>query len=114
MNITMVKKILQDGSDCKKCREVAERLEANNEMKHINRIVFADVRDETSEGFELALKHGVEVAPFFIVEDKGNTAIYKSYMQLRKQVFGSEPTPEDKEIEEKRQAPPPEDDYDFI
>ena len=103
MKITLIKKILEDGSECKKCREVSERLTENNEMDRIDHIVFADVRDAESEGFKLAEKFNIEVAPFFIVENEGEEKVYTSYMQLRKQVFNAKPDDKDAEIEEKRQ-----------
>ena len=111
MKITMVKKILEDGSECKKCREVTERLEAHNEMNKIDHIAYADVREEESEGFKLAQKHNMDITPFFIVEENGEEAVYKTYLELRKNVFDQTPDAEDIEIEEKRKAPPEDDMY---
>ena len=34
MKIVMVKKIMEDGQECKKCREVSERLKQNDEMQY--------------------------------------------------------------------------------
>ncbi len=112
MNITMVKKLLEDGSECKKCREVTERLNAHHEMNKIDRIVYADVRDPGSEGFKLAEKHNMEITPFFIVEENGEETVYKTYLELRKNAFNQAPDAEDVEIEEKRKAPP--DELDFL
>jgi hypothetical protein len=58
-------------------------------LKHrITRIVYADEKDHKSEGNLLAQKHGVERAPFFIVEKPGQkAAIYEHYFQLKKDVF---------------------------
>ena len=81
MNILMVKKILDDGSECKKCQEVYERLESNNEMRFIDKIIYADVRDSQSEGYKTAKRYGVDVAPFFIVNDGGQETIYKTYLE---------------------------------
>jgi len=102
MKITMVKKILEDGSECKKCMEVSERLLENDEQKFIDQTVYADLRENESEGFILAEKYEVDVAPFFIVEIDNETKVYTSYMQLRKNVFSKEPESKDIEIEEKR------------
>ena len=108
MKITMVKKLLEDGSECKKCREVTERLNTHNEMNKIDHIAFADVRDTESEGFKLAEKHNMDTTPFFIVEDNGAETVYKTYLELRKNAFNQAPDAEDIEIEEKRKDPPDE------
>ncbi|MFP4622277.1 MAG: hypothetical protein ACLFM7_13270 [Bacteroidales bacterium] len=108
MKITMVKKLLEDGSECKKCQEVTERLNAHNEMDKIDRIAYADVRDPESEGFKLAKKYNMDTTPFFLVEDNEKVSVYKTYLELRKNVFNQTPDAEDIEIEEKRKAPPDE------
>lgn len=114
MNIIMVKKILKDGSECKKCKEVSERLEVNDEMQFIDQVAYADVRDPGSEGFQLAINHGMDIAPFFVVSDKGKETVYKTYLELRKKVFNREPAPEDILIEEKRKPPTaPDEDMDY-
>jgi hypothetical protein len=111
MKITMVKKLLEDGSECKKCREVTERLEAHNEMGRIDHVAYADVNQPDSEGFKLAERHGIDITPFFIVEEDGNETVYKTYLELRKNAFNQTPDEADVEIEEKRQAPPEDDMY---
>ncbi len=84
MHITFVKKILEDGSLCKKCREVSERLDTDKVTQFINEIVVADIRDANSGGMRLANKHKVERAPFFIVEHLGDTLVFDVYFKLRK------------------------------
>ncbi len=98
----MVKKILEDGSECKKCREVSERLSANDEMKFIDYIAYADVKNPESEGFLLANKHSIDTAPFFVVKDGNSEQAYKTYLQLRKNAFNKIPDREDQAIEDKR------------
>ena len=44
MNIVMVKKILADGSPCKKCGEVLAKMEADDQLKFIDEILIADER----------------------------------------------------------------------
>ncbi|MBS3772031.1 MAG: hypothetical protein V5A47_02675 [Bacteroidales bacterium] len=112
MKITMVKKILEDGNECKKCREVTERLNAHGEMDKISHLAYADVREPGSEGFKLAEKYNMDITPFFIVEENGNETVYKTYLELRKNAFNRDPDPDDIEIEEKRKAPP--DELDFL
>jgi len=104
MKITLIKKIKEDGEECKKCREVTERLKAGNEFPLIDKIVYADMRDPDSEGLKLAKEHNVDIAPFFIVENEGNVAVYKTYMELKKKVLKKALEKADVEIEEKRTA----------
>ena len=88
MQITMIKKIKADGSPCKKCAEVEARLNEQGYLSLINQIIIADERDRESEGMQLARKHGVELAPFFIVEAEGEEArIYTIYFKLVKEVL---------------------------
>ncbi len=86
--ITLVKKILKDGSPCKKCADVLDRLESSDQIQFINEIIIADERDDSSEGMVLARKHNVDRAPFFIVEEEGKPAkIYTVYMKFVKEVL---------------------------
>jgi len=88
MKITLVKKVLADGSPCKKCGEVMEKIEAANQMQYIDEIVIADEADKSSEGMVLAAKYDVSRAPFFIVEqDDGATEIFTIYFKLVKEVL---------------------------
>ena len=84
MHITFVKKILEDGSLCKKCGEVNERLAQDGVSDLINEIAIADTRDNESRGMQLAAQHAVERAPFFIVEHDDDTLIFDVYFKLRK------------------------------
>ena len=87
MNITLVKKIMEDGQECRKCREVSDLLEKSNELRFIDTILYADMKDPGSEGSRVAMKHNVEIAPFFVVEKDGEVNIYKSYMQFKRDVL---------------------------
>ena len=92
MHITMVKKIMADGSPCRKCADVEQRLHAAGLTERIDTVAIADERDPGSPGMQLARKHDIERAPFFIVEDDaGNTSIYTIYHQLLKEVLGVGP-----------------------
>ncbi len=87
-SITMVKKIKSDGSPCKKCAEVEQRLRDRGLIDRIDHIVIADERDENSPGMQLARQYQVERAPFFIVEEDGVEAqIYTVYFKLVKEVL---------------------------
>ncbi len=95
MQVTFVKKIKTDGSPCKKCGEVEERLVSAGLMSRIDRVVIADERDDQSEGMKLAAELSVDAAPFFIVEDGGNRTIYTSYVKLLKEVLEAKTTDEE-------------------
>lgn len=109
MKITLVKKIKADGSPCKKCQQVIDRLEKEGHMPRIHEIVVADERDPQSDGMKLANKHGVELAPFFIVEKDGAEQIYTTYHRFVKEVLSAATDQEeaDREILERT-------DLDFI
>ena len=111
MEITFVKKILADGSPCKKCGDVVNKLVSSGQMDRINRTVIADERDPKSEGLLLAKQYDVDRAPFFVVEQAGKeTLVYTVYMKFVKDVLNqkTEESEELKEIMENN------DDLDFI
>ena len=84
-HIIFVKKVLADGSLCKKCQEVSERLDSEGLLTHINHIVIADERDADSAGMQLAKKHSVNRAPFFLVEDEaGSLQVFDIYFKFKK------------------------------
>lgn len=106
MKITLVKKIKEDGTECKKCLQVTERLKAAGELRFIDRIVYADTRDPDSVGLKLAKEHNIDLAPFFIVDDEGTVSVYTTYMELKRKVFnkgeGSEKKRSAKDIDLER------------
>lgn len=110
MNITMVKKIRPDGSFCRKSAEVSDKLDRLNLSDRINDVVFADEREFFSPGLELARRHGVKAAPFFIVERDDLTQVYTKYSRFLKEVLGHR-TSETEEISEIMAQHP---DLDFI
>ena len=89
--ITLVKKIKADGSACRKCGDVLERMGRDGVSDRIDRVVIADERDPHSEGMRLAAHYHVERAPFFIVERPGEPAqIYTVYLRLLREVLQGE------------------------
>lgn len=110
MNITMVKKIRPDGSLCRKSAEVTQKLDQLKLNDRINTIIFADDREYSSPGLELARRHGVQAAPFFIVEQEDCTQVYTQYSRFFKEVLGHQ-TSETEEINEIMAQHP---DLDFI
>ncbi len=96
MKITFVKKILADGSPCRKCGDVIGRLEESGQMERIDEILVADERDPSSPGMLLAAEHQVDRAPFFVVEqDDGTIKVYTVYFKFVKEVL--EQTTEEKD-----------------
>ena len=88
MHITMVKKILADGSACRKCQQIEDRLIETGLRDKIDNIIIADERDDNSEGMRLAARHQVSQAPFFIVrDDQGKETIHTVYFRFIKEVF---------------------------
>jgi hypothetical protein len=91
MKITMVKKIFADGSPCKKCAEVEEKMRLAGQLDAIDEIVVADESDPQSLGMGLAAKYDVDRAPFFVVERDGQpTAIYTVYFKFVKEVLNTQ------------------------
>jgi hypothetical protein len=88
MQITFVKKILADGTLCRKCADVEARLQRDGWDKYIHRVAVADERDPNSEGMVLATRLGVDRAPFFIVShEDGRTEVHTVYLRLVKEVL---------------------------
>ncbi|MTI14380.1 hypothetical protein [Sansalvadorimonas verongulae] len=86
--ITMVKKIMMDGSPCQKCVQVMEKLESSGHINSISRIVEAREDDPGSEGMQLSSLLGVDKAPFFVVEREGQTPeVFTIYFKLVKEVL---------------------------
>lgn len=100
MKIIFVKKILADGSPCKKCGDVTEKLESSGQMKSIDEILIADERDPDSPGMLLAKQYNVERAPFFVIERAGEEVqVYTIYMKFVKEVLDQK-TSEKEELQE--------------
>jgi len=111
MKIIYVKKIKADGSPCKKCAEVTERLEKADQMQFINEILIADERDDSSAGMMLAKELSVDRAPFFVVEKAdGTKSVYTVYFKFVKEVLNQQGN----EKEELKDILDQNDDLDYI
>lgn len=89
--ITMVKKILADGSPCRKCGEVEARLRDEGYLNRIDHIAMADERDPDSEGMILANRYQIERAPFFVIEEAGREPrVYTVFLRFMKEVLQTE------------------------
>lgn len=96
MKITLVKKILADGSPCKKCADVLDKLNESGNITRIDEIITADERDPSSPGMVLAKQHNVDRAPFFIVERDGqDIQIYTVFLKFVKEVLQQEASEKD-------------------
>ena len=99
MAIAFIKKLKLDGSPCRKCAEVASRLETAGLMARIDRVIIADEGDPESEGMVLARELGIEAAPFFIVTIGDQRTVYTSYVKLMKEVLEARPSEAEEAIE---------------
>jgi hypothetical protein len=90
MRVTMVKKRLKDGSECRKCAEATEHLRARGLFGRIDEVVWALEDDPASPGMVLGARLGVERAPFFIVRDDDGETVYTSVLQLIQKRFGEQ------------------------
>ena len=88
MKITFVKKILASGDPCPKCADVEQRLQATGQMERIDETIVADERDPESPGMVLARELEVNRAPFFVIEQDGETKVYTVYFKFAKEVLG--------------------------
>ena len=90
--ITLIKKVLADGSPCRKCREIEARMARNGHDAWVDRVVVADERHPDGPGWQLAQEHGVATAPFFLVEENGTTRIHTIYLRfVRDVIHGDRP-----------------------
>lgn len=71
MKVTMVKKRLSNGEECRKCAEATEFLKSKGVFDCIDEIVWYDEDDPESPGAILACTFAMERAPFFVVERSG-------------------------------------------
>jgi hypothetical protein len=82
MHVTMVKKMLADGSDCRKCEEVSEYLRSRGLWHRVDEVVWAHEEDPASPGMVLSERHGVDRAPFFVIHDERGETVYTSVLHL--------------------------------
>jgi hypothetical protein len=105
MKITIVKKIEANGNLCRKSASVSEDLKKLGLIEQIDQFVMAEESNPSSQGVILALKHNVEAAPFFIVEEHGSTRIYTAYSLFLKEIFNQDVSEKDEIAEMMAQNP---------
>lgn len=92
MHVTMVKKRLANGEPCRKCAQAEELLRNRGLWNRIDEVVWADESDANSPGSQLGARHGVAVAPFFIVRDEdGTETVYESALKFIKDRLSEAP-----------------------
>jgi phosphoadenosine phosphosulfate reductase len=90
MRITMVKKRLASGDPCEKCAQAEEMLRRRSLWQRIDQVVWAVEGDDSSPGALVATRHGVERAPFFVVEQEdGEETVVTSALRLVKEYLGT-------------------------
>lgn len=105
MHVTMVKKRLTGGGACRKCAQAEDLFKRRDLWGRIDEVVWADEDDPESPGMVLGRKHGVEIAPFFIVrEPDGRETVFESALKLIKERLSTAPaapstTPVDADVE---------------
>jgi len=86
-HITFVKKINKDGSTCKKCSDVFDKMKSNDILKYISSIETIDerIKDPNQLGILYSQKYNIKYAPFFIAKDDDNddnVRVYKYYTEF--------------------------------
>ncbi len=88
MHITMVKKRLEDGRECRKCAQATDQLKNRGVWQRIDDVVEVRAGDASSPGAQLAARFGIDTAPFFIVRDDSGEHVYTSVMRLIQERLG--------------------------
>ena len=94
MHVTMVKKRLSDGTECRKCQEATALLQSRGLWSRIDEIVWAHEGDPDSPGMHMSTRLGVDQAPFFIVSDGTREVVYVSVLRLAREHFVVEVSPQ--------------------
>ncbi len=86
MRVTMVKKRLASGEPCEKCAQAEAMLRRRGVWDRIDEVLWAVEGDDASPGAREAVRHGVTLAPFFVVADEsGGETVVTSALRLVKQ-----------------------------
>jgi len=88
MHVTMVKKRLRDGTECRKCAEATATLKDRGLWERIDEVLWAVEDEATSPGEALGRRLGVDRAPFFVVRDDAGEHVYTSVLRLIRDRLG--------------------------
>ena len=99
MSITMVKKILLDGSPCPKCAQAEGILRKRGYWDNLDSVVLAREGESDSEGMKLAAEYKIDLAPFFVVSEEGQAPrIYTRVFEfIKKELEPTELIPKNSE-----------------
>ena len=83
--VVMVKKRLKDGSDCRRCAQIQERIEKDDFGDQISQTLFVEEGKDDTLGARLSKQFKMRTAPFFVItyEDDRVEAV-ESYFKLKK------------------------------
>jgi len=84
MRITMVKKRLASGDPCQKCAQTEDMLRRRGYWDAIDEVIWAVEGEPDAPGWAYATRHGIEVAPFFVIEIDGEESVLTSPLRLIK------------------------------
>lgn len=87
--VLFVKKLLAGGEPCAKCRGIERRLRKDDLMQHLSGVLPAREDDPSSPGAQIAAKHGVQRAPFFVLRHAdGEEEVIESYLAFKQRFSG--------------------------
>jgi len=91
----MVKKRLASGQPCDKCAQAEEMLKRRGLWGQIDEVLWAVEGESHSPGAKVAARHGVKLAPFFVLLDEsGEETVVTSALRLVRQHLDSAPVVE--------------------
>ena len=89
MHVTMVKKKLRDGSDCRKCAEATEHLRSRGLLDRIDEVVWALEDDPDQPGHGRSARGSASSArPSSSCATSAASTVYTSVLQLVRDRFG--------------------------
>jgi len=88
----MVKKQLANGQPCEKCAQTEAMLKNKGHWDRIDEVLWAVEGQDDSPGARVAARHGVKLAPFFVVRDaSGTETLVTSALRLVRQYLDPNP-----------------------
>ena len=88
MHLTMVRKRLRDGTECRKCADAMSALKERGLWERVDEVVWAIEGDPSSPGDTLGRRLGVDRAPFFVLRDAEGEHVYTSVLRLIRDRLG--------------------------
>ena len=88
--VVMVKKRMSDGEDCRRCKQIQERIEKDRFEDNITETIFVEEGKNDSTAAKLSAKFKMRTAPFFVVtHDDDRVEAVESYFKLKKMLKSS-------------------------